>query len=71
MTIRKSEPRVSKKIVPDTDYEEVEVKTSSTRKSRYTRPSLEILNNAQASTGEKVNKEVLKEILEHVRGDFQ
>jgi S-DNA-T family DNA segregation ATPase FtsK/SpoIIIE len=73
VTIRKSEPRVSKKIVPDTDYEEVEVKTSSTRKSRYTRPSLEILNNAQASTGEKVNKEVLKEdanFIEGIFGDF-
>ena len=70
MTIRKSEPRVSKKIVPDTDYEEVEVKTSSTRKSRYTRPSLEILNNAQASTGEKVNKEVLKEDANFIEGIF-
>ena len=70
VTIRKSEPRVSKKIVPDTDYEEVEVKTSSTRKSRYTRPSLEILNNAQASTGEKVNKEVLKEDANFIEGIF-
>lgn len=70
VTIRKSEPRVSKKIIPDTHYEEVEVKASSTRKSRYTRPSLEILNNAQASTGEKVNKEVLKEDANFIEGIF-
>ena len=70
VTIRKSEPRVSKKIIPDTHYEEIEVKASSTRKSRYTRPSLEILNNAQASTGEKVNKEVLKEDANFIEGIF-
>jgi len=68
--IRKSEPKVSKRIIPNTPYEEVEVKASSTRKSRYTRPSLEILNNAQASTGEKVNKEVLKEDANFIEGIF-
>ena len=69
-TIRKSEPKVSKKIIPDTPYNEDEIKASSTRKSRYTRPSLEILNTAQASTGEKVNIEVLKEDANFIEGVF-
>ena len=70
VTIKKSEPRVSKKFAVDNDYKKIELKDFSIKKSKYTRPSLEILNIAQSSISEKVNKEVLKADANFIEGVF-
>ena len=73
ISIKKSEPKVSKKTVSSFSRSQYEESTLSVKRPRYTKPSLDILNNAKASNNEKINKEVLKDdanFIEGVFGDF-
>ena len=68
--IKKSEPKVSKKTISSFSRLKDEEGSLPIRRPRYSKPSLDILNNAKASINEKVNKEVLKEDANFIEGIF-
>jgi DNA segregation ATPase FtsK/SpoIIIE, S-DNA-T family len=70
ISIKKSEPKVSKKTASSFSRLKDEEGSLPIRRPRYSKPSLDILNSAEASINEKVNKEVLKEDANFIEGIF-
>ena len=70
ISIKKSEPKVSKKTASSFVTSNDEESSLPIRKQRYSKPSLDILNNAKAANNEKVNKDVLKEDANFIEGIF-
>jgi DNA segregation ATPase FtsK/SpoIIIE, S-DNA-T family len=70
ISMKKSEPKVSKKIASNFIKLNDKENQLPIRGPIYSKPSLDILNNAKASNNEKVNKDVLKEDANFIEGIF-